>query len=469
MIYKIKNIIIDPENPFENDKLDRRPHVKNIATLLSNAPTSFVLSVNASWGTGKTTFLKMLKCELPQQHKTVFFSAWETDFVEDPLLVFLGEINSALESLAGKDKIKIKALKTVKEMGKKVLINVIPTGIKLATAGLIDIKDEVKEGISAATELLSHDLVESYLQNKTAIEKFKENISKILDVKNGDRHNIYIFVDELDRCRPTYAVELLERVKHLFDIDGLVFVLAIDKKQLAHSVKAIYGSEFDAEGYLKRFIDIDYNLPEPNVRNYVEYLFECFDFEVFFNSRKKYRDFEYEVSEIKNSIELFAIHKKMSLRDVEQLFTKLKLVVLATEGNVFLYPIMLMFLLFTKTYYSDIYFRFIKNPNSPSEIIELIHQIIPEEELFASNECFLIEGYLLRNQVSTPDRGATSIISAHRDNIANENLYIKSNGYSESVLEVINGVRYHTRSINFSNLISRIEMLKAFNFEIKNS
>ena len=71
-------------------------------------------------------------------------------------------------------------------------------------------------------------------------------------------------IDELDRCRPSYAVELLEVAKHLFEVEHIVFVLAINRAQLAHSIRALYGIGFDADGYLRRFVDVDFVLPEPD-------------------------------------------------------------------------------------------------------------------------------------------------------------------------------------------------------------
>ena len=70
-------------------------------------------------------------------------------------------------------------------------------------------------------------------------------------------------IDELDRCRPPYAVELLEVAKHLFSVDYIVFVLAVNRPELAHSIRDLYGSGFDAAGYLRRFFDIDFRLPDP--------------------------------------------------------------------------------------------------------------------------------------------------------------------------------------------------------------
>lgn len=84
-------------------------------------------------------------------------------------------------------------------------------------------------------------------------------------------------IDELDRCRPSYAVELLEIAKHIFAADRIVFVLAINRDQLAHAVKALYGIEFDAEAYLRRFFDLDFHLPVPELDDFITKLFAQVD------------------------------------------------------------------------------------------------------------------------------------------------------------------------------------------------
>lgn len=81
-----------------------------------------------------------------------------------------------------------------------------------------------------------------------------------------------IFIDELDRCRPNFAIQVLEKAKHLFNVDNIIFVLAADKSQLAHSIRAVYGQGLDVNGYLRRFIDFDYLLPSPVRSVYIKYL-----------------------------------------------------------------------------------------------------------------------------------------------------------------------------------------------------
>ena len=83
-------------------------------------------------------------------------------------------------------------------------------------------------------------------------------------------HPLIVMIDELDRCRPSYAVELLKVAKHLFDVDKAVFVLAVNRDELTHSINALYGNDFDATGYLRRFVDIDFQLPNPDRRAFID-------------------------------------------------------------------------------------------------------------------------------------------------------------------------------------------------------
>lgn len=89
-----------------------------------------------------------------------------------------------------------------------------------------------------------------------------------LSEANGNRP-LMVMIDELDRCRPSYAVEFLEVAKHMFSVDRIVFVLAVNSDQLAHSVRALYGHDFDAEGYLRRFFDVDFRMPEPDRQAFI--------------------------------------------------------------------------------------------------------------------------------------------------------------------------------------------------------
>lgn len=112
---------------------------------------------------------------------------------------------------------------------------------------------------------------EESLQNHTekmkAIESLKKSISHLLEyLKEKTQYHLplFIFIDELDRCRPDYAIRLLEGIKYLFDAKNVCFVVSTNMTQLSESVKAVYGSGFDAYRYLKRFFAFEYMLPEPD-------------------------------------------------------------------------------------------------------------------------------------------------------------------------------------------------------------
>ncbi|MCV6636964.1 P-loop NTPase fold protein [Candidatus Albibeggiatoa sp. nov. NOAA] len=326
------------ENESFKDTLNRNAEIKSLSNLLKNVETPTVLAINSKWGTGKSTFINLWEkhLESDKEIETICFNAWKNDFAPDPLTAFLSEINPFFSKES-----KIADTNLYWEKAKKVGIyfsgKLIPIAAKTATAGLLDI-DELSKfleetglediGIESELENLSKDLSKdavntyashyaNYKASVSLIDIFKKNLKAAIKEK-GKR--LVIFVDELDRCRPTYAIELLERIKHLFDIEGLVFVLSLDKEQLSHSIKAVYGQDMDADGYLKRFIDIEYRLKKPTpekLENYIHYLFEQFNFE--------------ENEEIRNSFAYVLVfftkhYHSFSLRDINRLVERINLI-----------------------------------------------------------------------------------------------------------------------------------------------
>ena len=102
------------------------------------------------------------------------------------------------------------------------------------------------------------------------VQKHPPRHGKHLGEKSEGDRPLVVVIDELDRCRPSYAAELLEVAKHLFTVDHIVFVLAVNRSELAHSIRALYGSEFDAQGYLRRFFDVDFQLPDSARKPFIE-------------------------------------------------------------------------------------------------------------------------------------------------------------------------------------------------------
>ncbi len=188
--------------------------------------------------------------------------------------------------------------------------------------------------MSKATEiaLKEHNTI------KNSIKEFNENMQTILDlIKEEKSLPLFILIDELDRCRPNYAIELLENIKHIFDIPNIYFIIATNSKQLSHSINAIYGMNFSSHTYLKRFFDLEYNLKEPNRYEFINFLFEKnnFDDSRFFNFID---DSSYE-NKNKNVIMILELSNifELSLRDITQVINHLFTVYLSWENQIDLF------------------------------------------------------------------------------------------------------------------------------------
>ena len=196
------------------------------------------------------------------------FNAWETDFTNEPFLALSEELRAALEQQTGGEKGTAAKLK---EATRKVLQTAGPAMIrKLALSVVGSAGVEIGEKI---WEDFADESMSQYGQAKTAITEFREALQAAAGASSERAENatpLVVVIDELDRCRPSYAVELLEALKHLFSVEGVVFVLALNRDELVHSVRALYGTGFDAPVYLRRFIDIDLRLPDADREAFID-------------------------------------------------------------------------------------------------------------------------------------------------------------------------------------------------------
>lgn len=289
----------DPTNTeaFSDDALDRKKSAEFLTKFLvgrhavagsiaENA--SFVLNVNAEWGLGKTYFLqewgKMLRA---QGHFVVYFDAWENDYLSDPFVSFMSAINDQLHaSLPGKGKLALRA-KEMTKAGARVIKTAAPSigltvvkhfsGIDFDDALRTQLADAAKGASSDIFKSIKSDLEKQNKDLKKAIQNFKESFEAFISVcQSESKFNLPIFlmVDELDRCRPLYAIELLEKIKHIFKINNVYTIVATDSQQLSSSIKAIYGSEFESRKYLRRFFDHESRLEVPQFEQLANALLE---------------------------------------------------------------------------------------------------------------------------------------------------------------------------------------------------
>jgi len=262
---------IPEKEPYKNDLLNRGEFGENLTKIVSQITSPLTITVNGSWGTGKTVFLKMWNQSLKDAgYSTIYFSAWEDDYCDDALLALMGQIWGSIKEGAWKE-----VGKTFKEIAKPLLKNVsgqfLTSVTRIATAGTVELDAET---------LKSHPerMLDEYVAATSNLKSIKDRLSEFSEkCRQETGKPLVIIIDELDRCRPLFAIELLEKIKHFFELPGVIFVLGIDREQLGHSIRSVYG-EIDVDGYLRRFIDLEFFLKMSDREPFFKSIFEKYGF-----------------------------------------------------------------------------------------------------------------------------------------------------------------------------------------------
>lgn len=300
----------DPqENVWEGDTLGREREGRFLAEYIASRHSdakslqkafSLVLNIDGDWGYGKSFLIDRLARQLKQEgHIVARIDAWASDFAADPFLPVMAALEDALvPHLADAQtggfwrKAKDSAGPILLAAGGGLLrglANRALPGTAEAVGGLMRadldndtagaVDDGLSEGVKRAIDTLldnfARESLAEYEKTAASIGKFKTNLASVVAAagqKDDVQMPMYIIIDELDRCRPSYAVAMLERIKHLFQIPDIVFLVATNTAQLQHSIGAVYGSGFDSARYLHRFFDMSYSLAEPMRGDFVRML-----------------------------------------------------------------------------------------------------------------------------------------------------------------------------------------------------
>lgn len=266
----------------EKNIIGRNTEIINFIRLLDSIKSNFSIAIDNDWGTGKTFFVKQVKMILDAYnehsydyelsnleriknvidikninlHLAVYYNAWENDNQKSPLLSLIYEIIKVAKIDTNKTDIFINKEKIIKD-GLSAIVKHFSG---------IDIKELLK-----CVETEAKDIFKE-IKGQKSIKEQVDNILNNLLLEHGER--LVIFIDELDRCRPTFAVELLEQIKHYFDNDKITFVFSTNIKQLQYTIKKYYGEAFEAKRYLDKFFDLTISLNEINVIEYFNFVNE---------------------------------------------------------------------------------------------------------------------------------------------------------------------------------------------------
>lgn len=377
MLYKLPDITqnISSEAPFEKCALGRQKYAELLTEIVSNTDQG-VISLNGSWGTGKTTFVRMWEVFLRNKgFKTLYFNVWDNDYTIDPMVSLM----SQLVKLFKHEKYK-KSVRSVLSQFGKIIVNVskpVGKGLIKKLSG-VDL-DDVTDGLSEASEVavdevanLGEKLLERISKEQEDIEAFKNALETIVKSSANESENqkpIICFIDELDRCNPHYSVLVLERIKHIFSIPGIVFVLSVDKKQFGNAIRGYYGSDLiDANEYLRRFIDLDLNLPPISSEQFFDYLYKSFDIKSIFSKRND-RDIRGEHENFKIVGELLLDRSSITLRQAEKMMGHIQLVLSSISSNQYFTASVITILIYLRFVNNDFYEKILNRQFSPQELI----------------------------------------------------------------------------------------------------
>lgn len=216
--------------------------------------------IDAPWGMGKTFFSKALKEKIEEGNKKrgeeiklININAWETDYFSDPMKSIIGELK--INESIGQD-----SEKEAEQISLAKIISVFSPIFNLAYR--VDIK-EIYQFLEKIFKENSFEKIKEYQEYKNLIFNFKKSLF-------NDNKPKVIVIDELDRCKPTYAIELLETIKHFFGVKNIIFVFLVNKKQLQSIVSTSYLQDDECSEYFEKFFDIQFNLPELEYEDFIQ-------------------------------------------------------------------------------------------------------------------------------------------------------------------------------------------------------
>lgn len=268
------NVEVNNADPFANDWLERKGFADQLTNIVeNNKQGEVVIGLSGQWGEGKTTFVEMWQKHMENKNiASIYFDAFEYDYLEDVFLSLAIEIYNyakvngltAQEDYLNKSKNTYHLLQAM--IAKTSPINIDSSFQEKLVDNdrqLFDIAKIIEDNLNFSLD----NAFEQALKHKEVFRDFKKSLSQLATQASNQDMPLVVIIDELDRCKPSFAVEVLEKIKHLFLVEGVIFVLSMHHEQLEESIKKVYGQNIDAHTYLQKFIDYPTRLPKADLSN----------------------------------------------------------------------------------------------------------------------------------------------------------------------------------------------------------
>ncbi len=260
----IANIFKLPPDELERKKAnllwdDTAPEIvqfaKDLQEFIKKVDTPYVLGLDGGYGTGKTHFATRFCAQMHKEIMTLYFSAWEKDYYNNPMLSFVEMITWLVKN--EQETIQAMNMPYAKQalisLWQSVDLSIPFTPPACPISGKLNIKKLLRK---TDDPILPTDI----------LQKAKYDLAEF--IKRLPNHKLVLIVDDMDRCRPDIAVKTLEVIKHFFDIEGLIVILPVGKERLTKYINAFYGlptdSREDKEEYLQKFLNETIQIPNLN-------------------------------------------------------------------------------------------------------------------------------------------------------------------------------------------------------------
>ena len=358
---------VSAEEPWGDDVLERTQIAAKLTNLIRDQSAPFAISIHGYWGTGKTFMLKRWQKDLEKQGlMAIYFNAWEDDFCDDPLLAIIGQLDSHF---------KEGVFRTIAD-------RIRETALPLLWRNALGVLNKTTGLTLEAGQTGQMNLVAEYLKQRETKDELKDALEQLsTKVVEETGQPLIFIIDELDRCRPTFAVELLERVKHIFDVPNMVFVFGINRDELCSSLQSIYGT-IDADVYLRRFFDMEFTLPEVDSEKFGRHLMQRFGLGEFFGELSRNASNRVHSEDFGVLVNYFPAlwgRLGLSLRDIDYCVRLIALVGTNLELRNFMHPWLLGLLISLKLKNLALYRQFIQGQCLASQVMDYLDTILPTQ------------------------------------------------------------------------------------------
>ncbi len=339
---------------------------RRLSSLVRNLEHGSVAIFDGRWGVGKSTFVRRWLSQLNREGvPSIYVDAFAFDYLESPFVAIAGAFSKAVEDANKLDHPTYKSfVKAASKVGKAIGGTAAKIAVKAATLGVIgaaeidglaDVKEALADAASERAEEAVKELIEEHSKKEREVSSLKEQLAKfptLLSNVNQEtsKNRLVVVIDELDRCRPDFALGMVESIKHFFGAPNVHFVIVTNRKHLILSVIHKYGTFETADEYLRKFYDYqiiyeqNYSTIGPSqIRSGIRRIANALLNDVS------------EREDIVGYLEAAAIAHRLTLRDIENVFANLSLAYAALRSNEFRPAFVITMLALLKTIDPNLY------------------------------------------------------------------------------------------------------------------